>query len=93
MVKNKPNEFLYTVYAGDTTFFLKDSNFVIELMNELKTFSNFSGLKPNKAKCEVAGMGVLNGVQVALCDMKWVNLNNETVKTLGIHFSYNKNFE
>ena len=62
-------------------------------MNELKTFSNFSGLKPNKAKCEVAGMGVLNGVQVALCDMKWVNLNNETVKTLGIHFSYNKNFE
>ena len=86
LVKNKLNEFLYTVYAGDTTFFLKDSNFVIELMNELKTFSNFSGLKPNKAKCEVAGMGVLNGVQVALCDMKWVNLNNQTLKTLDIHF-------
>ena len=39
------------------------------------------------------GIGVLNGVQVALCDMKCVNLNNETVKILGAHFSYNKNLE
>ena len=62
-------------------------------MNELNTFSNFSGLKPNKTKCETAGIGVLNGVQVALCDMKCVNLNNETVKILGVHFSYNKNLE
>ena len=39
------------------------------------------------------GIGVLNGVQVALCGMKYVNLNNETVKILGVHFSYNKNLE
>ena len=56
-------------------------------MNELNTFSNFSGLKPNKTKCEIAGIGVLNGVQVALCGMKCVNLNNETVKILGVYFS------
>ena len=67
-------EFLYTAYADDTTFFLKDGNCIIELMNELNTFSNFSGLKPNKTKCETAGIGVLNGVQVALCGMKCVNL-------------------
>ena len=59
----------------------------------LNIFSNFSGLKPNKTKCEIAGIAVLNGVQVALCAMKCVNLNNETVKTLGVHFSYNKNLE
>ena len=87
------HEFLYTAYADDTTFFLKDRNSIIELMNELNTFSNFSGLKPNKTKCEIAGIGVLNGVQVALCGMKCVNLNNETVKILGVHFSYNKNLE
>ena len=101
-VKNKPkvkglnifkHEFLYTAYADDTTFFLKDRNSIIELMNELNTFSNFSGLKPNKTKCEIAGIGVLNGVQVALCGMKCVNLNNETVKILGVHFSCNKNLE
>ena len=62
-------------------------------MNELNAFSNFSGLKPNKTKCEIAGIGVLNGLQVALCGMKCVDLNNETVKILGVHFSYNKNLE
>ena len=101
-VKNNPkvkglnmfkHEFLYTAYADDTTFFLKDRNSIIELMNELNIFSNISGLKPNKTKCEIAGIGVLNGVQVALCGMKCVNLNNETVKTLGVHFPYNKNLE
>ena len=61
-------------------------------MNELNIFSNFSGLKPNKTKCDIVGIGVLNGVQVALC-MNCVNLNNKTVKTIGVHFSYNKNLE
>ena len=87
------HEFLYTAYADDTTFFLKDRNSIIELMNELNIFSNISGLKPNKTKCEIAGISVLNGVQVALCGMKCDNLNNETVKILGIHFSYDKNLE
>ena len=63
-------EFLYTAYADDTTSFLKDRNSIIELMSELNTFSDFSGLKPNKTKCEIAGIGVLNGVQVTLCVMK-----------------------
>ena len=44
------------------TFFLKDRNFIIELMSELNTFSNFSGSKPNKRKSEIASIGVLNGV-------------------------------
>ena len=81
------HEFLYTVYADDTTFFLKERNSIIELMNEINICSNIWGLKPNKTKCEIAGIGVLNGVQVALCCMKCVNLNNETVKILGAHFS------
>ena len=60
-------------------------------MNQLNTFSSFSGLKPNKT---IAPIGSLNGVQVALCGMKYFNLNNKTLKILGVHFSYNKkNFE
>ena len=35
------HELLYTAYAADTTFFLKDRNSIIELINELNTFSNF----------------------------------------------------
>ena len=36
------HKFLYTAYADDTTFFLKDRNSIIELMNELNIFSNIS---------------------------------------------------
>ena len=82
------HEFLHTVYADDTTFFLKDRKSIIELIKNL-----ILGLKPNKTKCEITGIGVLNGVQVALCDIKCVNLNNKTVKVLGAHFSRNKNLE
>ena len=37
-------------------------------------FSIFSGLKPNKYKCEIAGIAVLKGVQIVLCGMECVNL-------------------
>ena len=68
--------------------FLKSRISIIELMNEfnikyLILILSFSGLKPNKKKCKIAGIGVLNRVQIgSLCDMKCVNLNNETVKIL-----------
>ena len=50
-VKNNPKvkdlnifkrEFLYTAYADDTIFFLKDISSIIELMYELNIFPNFS---------------------------------------------------
>ena len=62
-------------------------------MSESNTLSNFSELKPKKRKCEISGTGVLNKIQVALGGMKYVNLNNETMEILGVHFSYNKNIE
>ena len=70
-VKNNPkvkgsnifkHEFLYTAYADYITFFLKERNPKIELMNKLNNFANFSGIKPNKIKCEIAGAVVVNGV-------------------------------
>ena len=41
--------FLYTAYAGDTTFFLKDEKSVIELVKTFDIFLKISGLKPNKS--------------------------------------------
>ena len=49
--------------------------------------SQFSGLKINKSKCEVAGIGVMRGV------MKCFNLLTNAIKILGIYFSYNKKLE
>ena len=85
--------FLYTAYAEDTTFFLKDEKSVIELMKTFDTFSIFSGLKPNKSKCEIAGLGAMKGVKLALCGIKCIDLMFNDIKILGVYYSYDKNFE
>ena len=97
LIKNDPNIkgieifkycYLYTAYADDTTFFLKDQNSIVHLSEKL--FSDFSRLKPNTTKCGVAGIGVLKGVQVEVCGMKCIDLRNEAIKILGVYFSYNR---
>ena len=85
--------FLYTVYADDTTIFVKDKESLIEVMKVFDTFSSFSDLKLNKSKCEVAGIGTLKGVKMALYGMKCIDLRLDTVKILGIHSSYNIKIE
>ena len=51
-------------------------------MNIFDTFSKFSGLKPNKRKCEIAAIVALKGVQVALCGMRCIDLVPNIVKVL-----------
>ena len=85
--------FLYTAYADDTTFFLKNEESVREIMHILDEFSIFSGLKPNRSKCEIAGIGCLKGVHMALCGMDCIDLTKKSIKILGIHYSYDKHFE
>ena len=54
LIKNDPNIkgieifehcYLYTAYAEDTTFFLKDENSIVHLFEKLKLFSDFLGVK------------------------------------------------
>ena len=87
------NIFLYTTYADDTTFFLKDKNSVIELTKTFDIFSTFSGLKPNKSKCEIAVSGALKGVKLALCGIECIDLMLNAIKILEIYYSYDKNLE
>ena len=82
--------YLYTAYADDTTFFLKNKNSIRQLMETLSTFSQYFCLKPNYEKCEIAGIRVLKSVKVAVCGMKCVDLCKDTIKITGVHFSYNK---
>ena len=44
-------------------FFVSDEDSVIEVTNAFDKFSLLSGLKPNKAKSEIAGIGTLKGYQ------------------------------
>ena len=86
-------KFIFTAYTDDTTSFLKNIKSVINLLEIFKYFSQFSGLKPNKSKCDIAGIGVLKGVKVAIYGMRCVNLHGKTIKILEIHYSYNKRLE
>ena len=58
--------------------------------NTISLFSSFSGLKRNLSKCEVARIGLLNGVKVAVRGMKCIDLSNDAIKILGTLFSYKK---
>ena len=70
-------------------FFIKDEKSAIEIFNTFDIFSKYSGLKINKSKCEIAGIGVKNGAKTALLGTKCVNLNFEHIKILGVCFTYN----
>ena len=50
--------FLYTAFADDSTFFLKDLASVKKLLI-FSYYSKYSSLKPNFSKCEIAGNGSL----------------------------------
>ena len=85
--------FLCTAYADDTVFFLKDKESLIEVIKTFDIFSSSSALKPNNSKCEAAGIEALKGVRMTLCGMKCTDLRLNTVKILGIPFSYDKKSE
>ena len=99
LIKSKPEiegmtifdyNYLYSVYADGKTFFLKD---IISRKHMVDTFDFclcFSRLKPNLRKNEIAGIGVLKGVQIMVCGMRCIDLNNNKLKILGTYFSYNK---
>ena len=82
--------YLYSAYADDTTFFLQDIISIKHMVDVFYLFSYFSGLKPNLKKSEIAGIGALKGVQMAVCGLCCINLSKDTLKILGTHFSYNE---
>ena len=86
----KKKTFLNTAYANGTTFFLKDEKPVIEFNENLSTFFE---LKPNKSKCEIAGLGTPKGVKLRLCGTECIDLMFNAIKILSIYYSYDKSFE
>ena len=92
LIKSKPEiegmvifdyKYLYSAYADDTTFYLRD---IISINHMVDTFylffSYFSGLKPNLTISEVAGSGVQKRVQVTVCGIYCINPNIDMSKIL-----------
>ena len=80
---------MYTAFADDSTFFLNELLSVKNLIDTFTVFSLFSGLKANFSKCEIARLGSLKEVLEAACGLKSINSTTDTIKILGVHFSYN----
>ena len=101
LIKNKKNiksvkmfdTLLYTAYADDSTFFLKDKNLIKETLNTINYFSSFTGLKPNLSTCKVVGIGGLKGFKVVISGIKCIDLTKEAITILGVFFSYDKNLQ
>ena len=72
-------------YADDTNFFLKETIFIRHMVDNF--FWHFSVLRLNLTKSEIAKIGALKGVQVTICGMRCIDLNNDKFKILGTHFS------
>ena len=70
------HDFLYTAYADDTTFLIRNKDSIMEPLNVFDIFSVISGLKSNKSKYEIAGTSNLKGVHMALRGLKCINLVN-----------------
>ena len=62
----------------------------MEVTQIFEHFLIVSGLEPTESNCEMAGTGVLKGIQMTLCVMECVNLKTNKIKILGIHFSFNR---
>ena len=71
------NIFLYSAFADDKKSFLSDEDSLIEVMDAFDKFSLVSGLKPSEAKCEIAGIGVLKEVSLALCGMDCIDITKK----------------
>ena len=84
----------YILYMlNDTPSFLQNEKSATKVLNNLNIMSQYSGLKINKSKCEVAGIAGVKGVKEALFGVECINLLINAIKVLAIYFSYNKNLE
>ena len=62
---------LYSAYEDDATFFLKNKKSIMELLDTIDCFPIYFGLYSNIFKCNIAPVGALKGVQVAVCGLKY----------------------
>lgn len=73
-----------------TIFFLKNENSIALFVQTFEIFFQFSGLKHNISKFEIAGIGALKGVLMAVCGMNSIDLTTDFTKILMTCFSFNQ---
>ena len=80
----------FTLHILQYNLFLQDTISIKHKVDAFYLFLYFSGLKPNLKKSKIGGIEALKEVQVASCGLRCIDLNNDPLKILGTHFSYNE---
>ena len=89
-IKIHDKEIKVCLFADDSTFFLKDIASLNELKKILLSFSTYSSIEVNYDKSEIAWIGEYKDKEPESGVFHWLNLCKESIKILGIHFTYNK---
>ena len=91
-IKVEAKEIKQCIYADDTTYFLQDISSLQELKDTISQFSSKSGLFVNYEKSEIAWMNrsEYRRSSTETDKLNWIDLNNDAIKILGIHFSHKK---
>ena len=70
--------------------FLRDVSSIEYLLSLLRYSHQLTSLKINHEKSEICGIGSKKGILRAFSNLSSVDTENNTVKILGFHYSYNK---
>ena len=83
-------EMLLSAFADDTTFIIKDIHSVNRILKHMKVYEAFSSLRVNVDKSEACWIGRSKGRTDKPLKCRWVCLQTDAIKILGIYFSYDK---
>ena len=83
-------EMLLYAFADDTIFIIKDIHSVNRILKHKKVYEVFSSLRVNVDKSEACWIGKAKGRTDKPLKCRWVCLQTDAIKILGIYFSYDK---
>ena len=83
-------EILLSAFADDATFIIKDTHSVNRILKHMKVYEVFSSFKVNVNKSKACWIGKVKGRTDKPLKCRWVCIQTDAIKTLGIYFSYDK---
>ena len=82
-----------SAYADDADFLTSDTESFESIFQTCATFQLYSSLKLNLEKSEACWIGIKKGSNETPVNCKWVNINCNAIRTLGIFNSYDNDLE
>ena len=92
-IKIDDREIKLSVFADDADFLVSNVKSLQLIFDVYLRFQSYSSLKLNLEKSEACWIGRARGLTNTPINCKWVDLNNQAIRTLGIFNSYDHDLE